>query len=340
MSIPAIGSVLTPANYQIMSAENLVQLTWSQSPLATIYYVSRSADGITFAELGTTVALFYEDTTGVVNTIYWYKVQAGQTIASVDYSSLPTASLQALSLSSGQTTVGNINLECRQRANKENSQFYTDQEMTSMISQSHKRLYDKIVTAYGDDYYVATPYAWATAQNQQLYPLPTDFYKLLLAEVALNPQDPNSYITLKQFNMIQKNLFNYPNLYNMYGISNLRYRLNGNNLMIVPQTQGGQTIRIWYAPRPNQLLKQTDLVDGISGWEEYVVADVCIKMLAKEESDVSVFAAYLAQEDKRLDEMAKNRNLGEPQTVSDSKYRNFGWGEDNGNGWGSGGMNG
>jgi hypothetical protein len=39
--------------------------------------------------------------------------------------------------------------------------------------------------------------------------------------------------------------------------------------------------------------------------------------------------------DKVLDEMAKNRNLAEPQTVSDSKYRNFGWGDDP-SGWGNG----
>jgi len=119
----------------------------------------------------------------------------------------------------------------------------------------------------------------------------------------------------------------------MYGITNLRYRLNGDNLMIVPQTQGGQTIRIWYAPRPNQLINQTDTLDGIAGWEEYIVADVCIKMLAKEESDVSIFAAQKMEMDKRLDEMAKNRNLGEPQTVSDAKYRNFSWGDgENGTG--------
>ena len=336
MSIPAQGPVLTPANFQIVSAENLVQLTWSAAPLATIYYISRSSDGVTFSELGTTTALSYQDTTGTVGDVYYYYVQAGQTIASVPYSSAPTVTLQALSLNPGQTTVGNIILECQQRTNKENSQFYTLQELTSMVSQSYKRLYDKIVTAYGDDYYVATPYTYTTGQNQQLYPLPVDFYKLLLCEVALNPQDPNSYVTLKEFNFIQKNLYNYPNQYTMYGITNLRYRLNGNNLMIVPQTQGGQTIRIWYAPRPSQLINQTDIVDGIAGWEEYVVADVCIKMLAKEESDVSIYSAYLDMENKRLDEMAKNRNLGEPQTVSDSKYRNFSWGDDP-TGWGSGG---
>ncbi len=332
MPIPAIGPVLTPANFQLMSAQGQVVLSWSQTPLATIYYISSSTDGVTYAEVGTTTSLSFNDTTGTVGTVYYYQLQAGNGTNS----SLPTVALQGLSLNPGDTTVGNIALECRQRANKENSQFYTDQEMISMVSQSYKELYDKIITAYGDDYYVATPYTYTTGQNQQLYPLPSDFYKLLLCEVALNPQDPNSFVTLKQFNLIQKNLFNYPNQYTMYGITNLRYRLNGNNLMLVPQTQGNQTIQIWYAPRPNQLISTTDLVDGVSGWEEYIVSDVCIKMLAKEESDVSIFAAQKGELNRRLDEMAKNRNLGEPQTVSDSKYRNFSWGDD-GNNSGNGG---
>src|ERR1035437_6448431 len=107
MSIPVIGSVLTPANFQVMSQENQVQVTWSFSPLATIYYVSRSSDGITYAELGTTTLLEYADTTGVVGTVYWYYVQAGQTITSIPYSSNPTVAQKALSLNPGITTVGN-----------------------------------------------------------------------------------------------------------------------------------------------------------------------------------------------------------------------------------------
>lgn len=321
---------LTPANFTAISAEGLVQLTWSPVPLAQSYLITRS-DSVNF----TTSSTSYQDSTGVAGQVYGYYVQS----VNGSSTSLATATLQALSLEPGQTTVGNLILEAQQRTNKENSQFYTTQELTSMVSQSFKELYDKLITAYGDDYEVATPYTWTTGQNQQLYPLPTDFYKSLLVEVALNPQDPNSYVTLKQFNFIQKNLYNYPNQYTMYGITNLRYRLNGNNLMLVPQTQGGQTIRMWYAPRPSQLLNPTDIVDGVAGWEEYLIADVCIKMLAKEESDVSVFAAQKAEMNKRIDEMAKNRNLGEPQTVSDSKYRNFSWGDDP-TGWGNGSGNG
>ena len=335
MPIPSVGAVLTPANFQITSCEGLVQLTWSQTPLATIYYISSSIDGITFAEIGTTTSLSYSDSTGTPGVITYYYIQAGNGTNS----SLPTASLQGINLNPGITTVGNIALECRQRCNKENSQFYTDQEMISMISQSYKQLYDKIVQAYGDDYYVQTPYTYTTGANQQLYPLPADFYKLMLVEVALNPQDPNSYITLKQFNFRQKNLFNYPNIYTLYGATNLRYRLSGNNLMLVPQTQQNQTIRIWYIPRPSQLINYTDLVDGISGWEEYIIADVCIKMLGKEESDVSIFTMYIESQNRRLDEISKNRNVGEAQTVTDSKSINFSWG-DGSDGWGNGGSNG
>lgn len=333
---PAVGNVVTPVNFLAVSAQGLVALSWDQSPLVTTYYVNRSLDNVAFDTIAQTASLTYNDTSGTVDTIYYYAVQAATTLAS----SAPTASLAALSLNPGETTVGNLILECQQRTDRVASDNITTQEWTSMIDKSFKELYDLLIAAYGDDYEVATPYSYTTAQNQTLYPLPPDFYKLLLCEVALNPSDPNSFVTLKQFMFRQKNLYNYPNQYTMYGITNLKYRLNGNNLMLVPIPQGNQTIRIWYAPRPNQLINQTDIVDCISGFEEYIVADVCIKALAKTEEDVSVFMAQKEALLKRVIEMTNNRNIGEPQTVTDSRRINFAWAEgDDGWGGGYGGMN-
>lgn len=206
-----------------------------------------------------------------------------------------------------------------------------------MISQSRKELYDIIIQKFGNDYYLKTPYTYTTSQNLQFYPLPDDFYKLLGVEVALNPGDPSSWVTLKKFEFIQRNLWNYPNVYTFYGITNLRYRLEDNNLYIVPIPTGGETLRIWYAPRPDQLINDTDIVDGVSGWEEYIIVDCCIKALAKEESDVSIFAGQKQALLKRIEEAAENRDIGEPETVSDSKMRNFAWSDDNGWGGGSGG---
>ena len=336
MSVPAIGPVLTPPNFQVVSAQSSILLSWSQVPLGTIYYINRSTDNVTFTNIATTTSLSYVNTTGDLDKIYYFQVQAGNGTNS----SLPTPTLSGLMLKPGETTVANLVLEAQQRCNKENSQFYTQQELISMVSQSYKELYDVVVTAYGDDYYLATPYTYLTGQNQQMYPLPNDFYKLLLVEVALNPTDPNSYVTIRQFMLREKNKWNYPNQYTMFGITNIRYRLEGNNLMIVPQTQGGQTLRIWYVPRPNQLIYPTDLVDGISGWEEYIIADVCIKMLVKEESNeqAQAFAQQKAAMMKRLEDMANNRNIGEPQQVTDSKSVNFSWGEADGSGYGGTGM--
>lgn len=334
MSVPAIGNVVPPSGFLAISAQAQVVLTWDFAPLATLYYVNRSTDGVTYTNIATISSLNYNDTSGTLGTVYYYQVQAGNGTAS----SVPTPSIQALSLNPGQTTVGNIRLECQQRINKENSQFYTNQEWNSMISQSYKELWDILAQKFGDDYFVATPYQYLTAQNTQFYPLPPDFKALLGVEVALNQNDPNSWITLRQFEFAQRNLWNYPNVYTFYGVTNLRYRLNGNNLMIVPAQQGGTTIRIWYVPRPNQLINDTDTVDAVAGWEEYIVADVAIKALAKEETDVTIFAAQKMALLKRIEEAAENRNIGEPQKVTDMNRINFAWGDGagygtNGNGW-------
>lgn len=323
MAVPAVGNVLTPTNFLCLSQQAQVQLTWNMVPLGIIYYVNRSTDNLIFTNIASTTGVSYSDTSAVVGTIYYYQIQAGNGTAS----SLPTASLAGQALNPGQTTVGNLRLESQQRINRENSDFYTNQEWNSMISQSYKELWNILEQKFGDDYFVAQPYTYTTQQGLQFYPLPLDFKALLGVEVALNPQDPNSWISLRQFEFVQRNLYNYPNVYTFYGITNLRYRLNGNNLYIIPNPQSGQTIRIWYVPRPNQLINDTDTVDAVAGWEEYIVADVCIKALAKEESDVSIFAAQKTALIKRVEEEAENRNIGDPQKVSDSRLRNFAWGD-------------
>jgi hypothetical protein len=327
MSVPAVGNVVTPSNFLVVSAQGQVLLSWNQVFLTSIYYINRSTDNINFTNIASTVSLQYNDTTGIVNTIYYYTVQS----STVSASSPPTSSFSGQALSPGQTTVGNLRLECQQRTDRVNSDNITSQEWNSMISQSHKEFHDILIQKFGCDYYIANPVSYLTTgavdpvTGAQTFPLPLDFYKLMRCEVALNPNDPNSWITLKEFQAIQANLWNYPNQFTFYGITNLRYRIWGTNLQIVPISQAGSTIRIWYSPRANQLIFDTDILDAISGYEEYIVADVCVKAMAKTEEDTSVFMAQKLMLLKRIEEAAQNRNVGEPQLVSDSRRRNFAW---------------
>lgn len=329
MAVPPLGNIVTPSQFLVTSAQGVVLLSWASVPFATAYYINRSTDNISFTNIDDTTDLTYSDASGVVETIYYYQVQA----ATASFSSPATVSQAGLSLKPGQTTVANLILECQQRTDRVTSDNITTQEWTSMISQSYKWLYNLLIQKFGNDYFIANPVTYTTTGEidetfqAQVFPLPDDFYKLMRCEVALNPGDPNSWITLRQFNAIQANLYNYPNIYTFYGITNLRYRLWGRYLQIVPIASAGQTLRIWYSPRPSQLINLTDLVDGISAFEELMVVDVCIKALAKTEEDVSVFAAQKLELIKEVEEAAENRNVGEPQTVSDSRLRNFSWGD-------------
>lgn len=340
MSVPPIGNLVTPTQFLATSCQGLVQLTWNASPLVTSYYINRSTDNVSFTNIGSTSSLLYNDSSALVGTVYYYTVQSSNGSAS----SLPTLSLSGQALNPGQTTVGNLRLECQQRTDRVYSDNITAQEWNSMINQSYKELYDILIQKFGDDYFIQVPHTYTTTGQidptfqAQVFALPADFYKLMRCEVALNASDPNSWITLRQFQAIQANLWNFPNVYTFYGITNLRYRIWGKYLQLVPIASAGQTIRIWYSPRPNQLINDTDTVDAISGWEEYIVADVCIKALAKTEEDSSVFMAQKMALLKRVEEAAENRNVGEPQTVSDSRTRNLAWTDSGGEFGGGSGM--
>lgn len=336
---PAIGAVVTPSGLIALSQQEQVQLNWNSVPLATTYYINRSDDNVTYTTIAQTSELVYNDTSGDLNTVYYYTLQAATALAS----SVATLPVTAQSLKPGQTTLGNLRLQAQQRSDLVYSTNITTQEWNTYISDSYKWLYNLMLQKFGNDYFIANPYTYTTSgtvdseTQAQTFPLPNDFYKLARCEVALNPTDANSWITLRKFESIQANLWNYPNQYTMYGITNLRYRLWGTNLQIVPIASGGQTIRIWYSPRPDQLIYDTDIVDGLANFEELIVVDSVIKALAKQEQDVTVYGMQKAEMLKEINDAAENRDVGLPETVSDARRTNFSWGgseDGGGGGWG------
>lgn len=276
---------------------------------------------------------------------YYYRVAGVNISGTGAYTNMdPTGAMLLVSPApSGLTTLAALRLNAQEEADLVNSQFLTLPEWNRLLTLAYKELYDLLIAAYGNDYYIKTPFTYTTTgtvdpnYNAQVYPLPQDFYKLILCDVALNPGDPNSWVTLKQYERIQQNLWNFPNVYTFYGITNLRYRLTGTQLQIVPIASANQTIRIWYAPRPAKLVADTDVIDGISGWERYIIVDAAMKALNKQEqTDITELMNEKMALKSRLEIMANNRNIAEPQKVSDSRMRNFAWGSEGD--FGGGGM--
>lgn len=335
-----MATAATPTNVYVSQGNGQAALTWDLMSGATTYLVQRGTDGVAFSSVGTVSVPNFLDTTVSTGVAYYYQ------LASVNVSGTSGFSSAVYVIPSGnaQLALGMIRLAAQQRADRVNSTFITPPEWNSYINQSYFELYDRLVTVF-EDYYVATPAVFAVSGTSGTYPLPDGtvsftnpsgsafvapaFYKLLGVDCGLSP-NANAWVSIKKFDFIARNRFVFPNVTGTFlGVFNLQYRVMGSNIQFIPVPAGNQNIRLWYIPRLTQLVQDTDIMDGVSGWTEYVIVDAAIKALQKEESDVSGLLAQKAELIKRIEESASNRDAGQPDTISNTRT----WGER----WGGGG---
>jgi hypothetical protein len=199
-------------------------------------------------------------------------------------------------------------------------------------------LYDILITKFGDDYFLAPSYSFTTT-GASAYQLPDGIgtflntltntvevappiYKLVGVDCGISVGN-NAWVTLPKYNWIDRNKFVYPQLTaNALGVFNLSYRVMGNMLYFIPRPSAGQYIQLWYIPVMTQLLQDTDMLNfSISGWSEYIIVDAAIKALVKEESfeAAGALAAIKTSLMERIETTAANRDVGQPNTVSDTR---------------------
>ena len=226
-------------------------------------------------------------------------------------------------------TLLSLRNDARERSDLVRSRFVTDTELTSYVNASLKELYDLLVASYAD-YYTADPLEFTVVSDG--YSLPDDFYKLRLLERSFdNSGNESSYYTLNQFNFMEKNRYNnigggslgnYPIVqYRVMGSPNL---VGNGKIKFSPTAQEAGLYRLHYIPKCPTLVDDTDELNGVNGWEEYIIVDCCIKMLQKQEDDVSVFQFQKKELIARIEAMAAERDASQPGRITDARSRG-GW---------------
>lgn len=304
----------TPTNVYVQQGNGEVYISADISAGATSYPVLRGTDGVTFAEIAAPSSPQYLDTSVTANTQYYYQLAArnsdGDSSSSSSQGIIPTAT--------GVMSLAAVRQLAQQTADRLNSNFVTLPEWNTYINQSYFELYDLLVTLF-EDYYLAAPYTFTTDGTNFQYSLPADFYKLMGVDCAQGATG-NARITLHKYDFIERNRYVYPSVTStFFGVFNLRYRILGSKVNFIPNPSAGQVITLWYIPKLTQLLQDTDVVDGISGWTEYIVVDAAIKALEKEESDVTALMVRKQALIKRIEETAMNRDAGQPDTISPTR---------------------
>jgi hypothetical protein len=223
-----------------------------------------------------------------------------------------------------QMTLAQLRLAGQRLADLENSQFVGTAEANDYVNKALAKVYDQMVTAYGENYYAVTTPAITTITDTSvyLYPLPADFYKGLGADVCLagsDPTKPENWFMMRPFNFGERNRGALQPQVNQTGVSlDYRYRYHGTQLWLSPVPSAGGQVRLWYAPTMTVLVADGDSTTMLQpGWEELVVLEVAIKMMVKSQLDSSELQMMRAQEVQRLTEAVANRDAGAPSTVVD-----------------------
>lgn len=338
-----------PQGLTAQQTDGNILLTWQGSLGATSYQVQRSTDGVNFSNLASAgVVTQYVDSLPGVGIMYWYQVAGVNTSGTSPYS-VPA---QMVAAQPSEMSLYELRRRCRQRADRVGSEFVTDEEANYFIRMGCYELYDILMTSY-EDWFASKYFIINTDGTTANYPLPDGatnylggvyngtsgapaqaFYKLAGVDLNVNTSTITpSRVSLLKFEFIKRNQYVYPNSTStIYGVYNMRYRIMGNNINIIPTPAGNQTLICWYSPRLPALLSDTDLTTiGVSGWLEYVICRVAKYMLDKEQDiDTTKLDNEILFLKQRIEQASQNRDAGIPDKISETRtdpiYGGTGWG--------------
>ena len=195
-------------------------------------------------------------------------------------------------------------------------------ELTNMVQDSIKGLYDMLIKNYED--YFTKSVNFTSVANINTYSLrgiAPDFYKFMGVDYT---DSGNRIFPLKKMLWREREKYTNYTPGNNQGF-NLRYRLMGDNLVFMPLPTTSMLFHFHYIPIVVLPVADSDTFDFINGWDSYVLWDCVVKCLQKEESDVQVAMAERAGAEKRIMEMIQNRDANEADRILnlyDAPYRN------------------
>lgn len=234
------------------------------------------------------------------------------------------------------------------------SQFVSDDEILRRIDESAGLLYDRLVTALGEDYFAKTAIVDATVPSSSVVPsfaiLPTEFYRLLSVHHLTNAtavDDDGARPLFVKCSPFQR--ADHTHLMNAQPTARgpFYYRLNArrqrtvsgtpsvaetlvyDRLEVWPQVSEAQSFRVEYVPwfatydaaeetgdgSEDPVLDPDPHYPGINGWEQWLVLHVAVYCVAKEQGDTSELRAMLAEQDQRISGYRNRRDEGAPERV-------------------------
>jgi hypothetical protein len=177
--------------------------------------------------------------------------------------------------------------------------FISDEEIVRYLDAAYTDLVDQLAAA---DINLFETYVDITATGTEdgMFLLPGDHYKSLAVDFQVST---TWFEPLRPIQFADRNSYR-----NMSGPSRA-YRVAAGALLLYPPPAGGEVYRHHYVPAPAELslLDDDEPIDGIAGWDEFLVVGAAKRCLLKEDSYNGQFDRIEAKLESRIAQMAADR---------------------------------
>ena len=209
-------------------------------------------------------------------------------------------------------TIDDMVLDVRMRANMENSEFVTNQEILEYLNQELAELRSHLRLNEGQPHQRRTRTIEVTSDTST-YDLPADFWQLLSCEASLGgiQRRLDPFMEAERASLVNSQV--------LVPAGSPMYRIQEAQIEFLPVTQSF-TATLFYAPsEPRYRLNQTPrhVVDGYNGYEIAAIYGATASCLAKEEADPSFWEMRKDKILRLIDALAAKRDASHPERVSE-----------------------
>jgi len=175
-------------------------------------------------------------------------------------------------------TLAELRADVRFQADVEREALrHPNTKLTRLINQSIQA-FRLMISKSGQPYYLATSASANTVLGTDAYALPTDLVRLFGVDLTHDERT----ISLSPYMFAERNDYTQEASNSDRGWP-VYYRIHtGNNIRLTPIPDGVYAYVFQYLQYGTDLVDDTDTFDGLGGWEDWVVYDSALRVLARD----------------------------------------------------------
>lgn len=200
-----------------------------------------------------------------------------------------------------------------------NDNHITDAYLLTLIDRSYGKMYRTIATQY-ESYFDTEDTSKSLIVGQRTYALPNNMLHLKGVDIVKG----GDRIPLKRFRLGERSSYtNDPRFIPFEADrqrSNYRYKTEAENLRIDPLPDTTEQLIMTYVPRPTRITSSSDTFNVIAGFDDFIIYDAAIQVLAKQERDSSAMVALRQDSYNGIISACSPREPGDATQVRDSFF--------------------